>query len=338
MTVEYLDLYKTYVFVYSKTKQYHKIHLKSGIYQFECWGAAGGLSSEATDGYGAYTSGIITIRAPTTLYVVLGEEGTYSANEKVTHSRTFNGGGAGGIQFSQNGYGAGSGGGATDIRLIYNGNWSDFESLKSRIMVAAGGSGITRYLGYYGIDHSFGASGGTLNGLPGDFYDKVDGITVSTGATQNEGGKGCRGTYSNGENGQFGIGGDWGKTHCSSGGGGGYFGGGGGGVHPDSHCSGSSGSSYISGYPGCHSIKKDAKYEKPETENNPIHYSNYYFKNGIMIDGNSEMPSLTASIQQHQPGPGAVRIHYIGLPVTCMKRIICLIPFIFTVLIFIKKY
>ena len=39
--------------------------------------------------------------------------------------------------------GGGSGGSATDVRLI-DGNWDNFDSLKSRILVAGGGGGQER--------------------------------------------------------------------------------------------------------------------------------------------------------------------------------------------------
>ena len=322
-------------FVYSDSNPYYEVHFKPGIYKIECWGASGGISTKSEDGYGAYTSGIITLRTQTKLFIVLGEQGQYSETKVVEHKETFNGGGSGGTKNHINGYGAGSGGGATDIRLEYNGDWSDFNSLKSRIMVAAGGSGITYYLGG-GIHHYFGASGGTINGLPGDYFDKVDGVRVSTGATQSAGGRGCIGNYSIGENGTFGKGGNWGKTHCASGGGGGYFGGGGGGINKDSHCSGSSGSSYISGYEGCRSIKKDAQYDNPETDDNPIHYSNYYFRNGEMIDGNSQMPSFTETTQIRKSGPGAARITFLGLPLTCHNKSTFHYRFVVLLMIFIK--
>ena len=294
----------TKTFVYNASSQSYRIDLAPGIYKIECWGASGGLSSKTVGGYGAYTSGVIYLYQHTTLYAVLGEQGQYSNAIEITYPRTFNGGGSGGCHQPTSDYGAGSGGGSTDIRLNYSGQWDDFVSLKSRIMVAAGGSGTTHYQSHY-----FAASGGRIEGNPGEYYNKHPGtITVSTGATQREGGMGCIGQYSSGSKGSFGEAGDWGDDHTASGGGGGYFGGGGGGISDDAHCCGSSGSSYISGFPNCQSIKKDATSDNPEVDDNPFHYSQLYFTHGKMIDGNDEMPSLTGLSQFHQAGSGAVRI------------------------------
>ena len=333
MTIDYIEKGKQYVYVYSKNNQYREVHFQPGSYLIECWGASGGLRPEAESGFGAYTSGIIDISTPTTLFVVLGEEGSFSDVKVATHNPTFNGGGSGGIQKENQVYGAGSGGGATDIRINFTGSWSDFDSLKSRIMVAAGGSGTTYYFGY-----ALGASGGSLKGFSGEYYrNDLDTITVSTSATQNKGGIGCKGDRSDGDDGQFGIGGNWGGSHCSSGGGGGYFGGGGDGISNEFHCSGSGGSSYISGFSNCHSIKKDAKYENPLTEKNPIHYSNYYFGRPKMIDGDSRMPSLTGSFQYHHPGPGAVRISFYEFINTWYNKKFHIISFTFIDIINNKK-
>ena len=92
---------------------------------FELWGASGG---GLHPGFGAYVSGALRIMTKTTLHIYVGQKGS----DKVV-GRTFNGGGYG------NAYGS-SGGGSTDVRLK-NGNWSDFESLKSRIIVAGAGGG-----------------------------------------------------------------------------------------------------------------------------------------------------------------------------------------------------
>ena len=82
--------------------------------------------TESLTSRGAYTNGIINLTKGTILYVYVGG------------SNGYNGGGG---QSSDR-----PGGGATDIRLIEG---VDFNSLKSRIMVAAGGGG-----------HEHGAPGG----------------------------------------------------------------------------------------------------------------------------------------------------------------------------------
>ena len=100
----------------------------TGYYQMECWGAKGGSASGA-GGNGAYTSGNIYLEKGEKLYIYVGQEGGN------LQTLTFNGGGSGGTMYSCR-----SGGGATDIRLE-KGEWNNFESLKSRIMVASGGGG-----------------------------------------------------------------------------------------------------------------------------------------------------------------------------------------------------
>ena len=84
-----------------------------------------------------------------TFYLFIGEQGKYGYIE------SFNGGGIG--QFG--------GGGASDIRTV-NGTWDDFESLKSRIMVAAGGGGPD--------SGKKGGAGGTLEGLESEDRYVID--------------------------------------------------------------------------------------------------------------------------------------------------------------------
>ncbi len=79
------------------------------------------------------------------MYIYVGE--CYNGAKE---TMCYNGGGSGG--YSTVGIETGTnGGGATDIRLL-NGNWNDFESLKSRIMVAGGGGGSSYISGYDGCN------------------------------------------------------------------------------------------------------------------------------------------------------------------------------------------
>ena len=70
------------------------------------------------------------------LYVYVGGHGADAVVGKDAKGG-YNGGGLGTWDHSDD-EAAGAGGGATDVRLI-SGEWNNFESLKSRIMVAAGG-------------------------------------------------------------------------------------------------------------------------------------------------------------------------------------------------------
>ena len=120
----------------------------AGDYQIECWGAQGGGVSSLPGGKGSYTKGSISLDG-VMLYVVVGQIGGYE--------EAFNNGFPGRLNFYF------SGGGATDIRLNNkNGNWKDFVSRKSRIMVAASGGGSVIY-----YRSQQGMPGGSLSGFSG---------------------------------------------------------------------------------------------------------------------------------------------------------------------------
>lgn len=90
---------------------------------------------------------MISLNIGQIIYVYVGQSGITGI---ITANPSWNGGGAVTSGCSDgNNY---SGGGATDFRLI-SGNWDDFNSLKSRIMVAGGGGGVVSAydkLGYAG--------------------------------------------------------------------------------------------------------------------------------------------------------------------------------------------
>ena len=252
--------------------------LYPGVYSFECWGASGGSYIGAINrsgGRGSYVYGKIRIDSLRKLYIYVGEKGIEAGK-----TAPFGGGGMGDF----------TGGGASDIRII---NDDSFISLKTRIIVAAGGAGAE--------GAEAGGSGGSLIG-----FDSVDGY--SKGATQTSGGTGYY-------NGTFGKGGNHVRGGEMSGGGaGGYYGGGTG--HRLDNYAGSGGSSFISGHSGCDAISKLS------TENNIIHtgksfhYSGFVFYDTVMIDGNSEMPvpsfDITSNIQIGNEGDGFVRIMYLS--------------------------
>lgn len=210
---------------------------KAGWYKIELWGAAGaGAASSSEDGNGAYTSGIVYLEENDYLYFYIGKQASSSST-----SGGFNGGGGA----AANGRG---GGGATDVRLE-NGGVNDTTSLRSRIMVAAGGAGKNS-------SGTAGGAGGTLVGK------KEDGTPGS--ATQTSGN-------------QFGIGAT--ATGNNGGGGGGYYGG----------AVNQGGSSYIAGYAGVNSIASDGTHtgklihEHYDEDNEMMRY--FYFINGFMVAG-----------------------------------------------------
>ena len=264
-----------------------------GIYTINLNGAQGGYRTyeqSAQGGYGASTSGDIYLSKGTKLYVYVGGHGGYSYHDTPAtgeaggnniSSGGYNGGGNG-TYSSTSAWGNG-GGGATDVRLV-SGDSTNFNSLKSRIMVAAGGGGIT----YNGDNYNYGGGGGTLQGINGKYKtDSTYYLNGSTGGTQSAGGIGAfRADNKNlsGSNGGFGIGGKGAYT-SGGGGGGGYFGGGGGGHNGKNYwLSAAGGSSYISGYDGCNSITESSTASSISLTGDKYHYSGYYFTNAVMTE------------------------------------------------------
>ena len=143
MVCEFIN--KTYSVTYKSGVEY-SCRLLPGVYFVECWGASGSHELKYEGGRGSFVSGYIEIIKPQTIYLYPGESG------KVYGDVTFNGGGSGMFRGQGHDYWGkleniakcGSGGGASDIRLI-GGHWNNTESLKSRIIVAAGGGGFVNY-------------------------------------------------------------------------------------------------------------------------------------------------------------------------------------------------
>lgn len=306
----------------------------SGYYRMEAWGASGGNSCEQgksvapVTAFGAYTSGMLYLNAGETIYVYVGERGYDADTVNALTGKAWNGGTAGSWDGSGEGNtkeSAAGGGGATDFRLV-GGEWNNFESLKSRIMVAgaAGGQSYTKE-----TPRDEGGYGGTVEDV-GDTYWVSNKEICGHGATQNSG-------YA------FGYGED-GNGHTSSsvgigGGGGGYYGGfngvgsgtagGNTGTTTDTQKgeltgghytqSGNGGSSFISGYPGCIAIEesstKDAIKHKTGSDAN-IHYSGKVFEEPVMISGNNVvndgLPNYKTDKQQITEPDGTLRYGHAG--------------------------
>lgn len=279
---------------------------KTGTYKIELWGASGGSTSDGTVNYsggsGAYTEGVINLKEKQKLYLYVGGQGNCDTeyvsdtptnrNEDATYTWEYEDGGTytwphkyyrGNIVWNNGAYpsklgdGVGcAGGGATDIRLV-NSSWDDFNSLKSRIMVAASGSGAKTY--HYSEN---GISAGGLKGYDGTL-NGTDG-TVATGASQVTGGIHGGGIHANNyTSGSFGKAGLY--EFAISGGGNGYYGGAPGAHGSGTTGAGSSGSSFISGHNGCDAIKEESTEDNIIHTGESIHYSNLYFTDTLMIDG-----------------------------------------------------
>lgn len=261
-----------------------------GSYRVELWGSSGG-GYNSTGGKGAYTSGNINLRKNDNLFLYVGSAGNYTNDYQVTVG-SYNGGAT---VFGQNGWPTryfGSGGGATDLRFV-NGQWDNFDSLKSRIMVAAAGGGS-----FVATDNSIideGGFGGTIVG--GDGETTILGWgSQGYGASQTYGGysicddETCK--YNDVIEKKRYQTGFFGYTFSTvdrntSGGGSGYYGGGSS-IHVQSS---GGGSSFISGYDGCDAISEESTEDNIIHTGQSIHYSGYKFKNAVMYAGNEEMPT-----------------------------------------------
>ncbi|MCR4581170.1 MAG: InlB B-repeat-containing protein, partial [Bacilli bacterium] len=280
-----------------------------GQYQLEVWGAQGGGNDPDSNtgsraGKGGYTKGITEINiAGTELYVYVGQAG------KTVNSWTVGGwNGGGGAVYTGNALG--TGGGATDIRLV-PGSWDDFSSLRSRIIVAGAGGGADDTGSASGTYHSkisgeFASPGGNDNDESGGAGGGLNGGgAVTSGYEANYGyGTQISGGYSNvGANGGFGYGGGTSNSGDYGGGGGGYYGGGSGGAN---YQGGGGGSSYVSGYDGCDTTYLD--YQKIGNDN--LTFTDVSLEQGVRKgDGYAKITVVslaTESVVTLNPGIGTV--------------------------------
>lgn len=307
-------------FNYTGSEQTYTVPM-NGYYKIEAWGAQGGNSG----GKGAYTYGEIYLEKGTNLYIQVGGQGSNNpAGVFQAAAGGYNGGGSTQGQACCSGAPRtfGTGGGATDIRLS-SGAWNDDVSLKSRVMVAAGGGG--RFT--QGSSTGTGGAGGALNGLPGsgDFADYCVGLgaTQTTAGIISTTGKYCDATNNAGYTdpgksfGGFGYGGAHGTDgNNATGGGSGYYGG-----SSSGHiASAGGGSSYISGYAGCVAISsassltpKSGCTDGTTNIECSYHYSGKIFQNAKMVAGNEKMPNHdgTGTITGNS-GNGYAKITYCG--------------------------
>jgi hypothetical protein len=320
-----------------------------GRYKFELWGA-GNIEFKN----GGYSSGIITLEKEETFYLFVGGHETFFNSAK---GNVINGT---------------KGNGASDVRLTYEGVWHNFDSLKSRIIVAgAGGNQYNYEIGEkYGVGTvcgNYGYAGG-LKGYEGEYgyNSSYEYAIVYPGepGQQTKGGKGGLSTQCNdyGENGSFGIGGISGSG-CKGGtvaddqysyhGSGGYYGSGGSGGHYYQywHSHGTAGgSSFISGHRGCDAITENSTESKIIHTHYPYHYSNFVFSETMMIDGSgriwenetagdfTKMPNPKGnflSLKKGNGGNGFIRITILAAS-TCFRIRFCRVHlfkvYIFTVI------
>ena len=264
-----------------------------GSYKMECWGANGANHTrETTTHYGGisgYVAGIIAMEKNKTLYVYVGDQSG------------FNGGGIVGPS-AQLSWGS-NGGGGTDIRLAkhndtqYSTIWGGVASLRSRIIVAAGGGGANNRWDGYG--EGDGGYGGGLTGGTGQSINATNGNNFTQyGGNQDSGGQVIgNGSAYTGKN----YSGHWGRFGCAAqygvhdinddsafnvqaGGGAGWYGGGG-----LAHSGGGGGSSFISGMTGCNGIDTSTGNHRGAGQPSIIAGKTYSFDNSsaVMYAGNS---------------------------------------------------
>ena len=277
--------------IFEATGQSESITLSTGTYKFECWGAQGGsglnnAKALTEGGKGSYASGVLQINGTQTFYIYVGTKGgNGSATKNTVALGGWNGGGNSGADTNDDDC-SGGGGGATDIRLV-DGSWNSQNSLVSRIIVAAGGSGSAY--------NTNGAPGGMLTGyIATSVTTYVDGSPTTSYKDASE--------YFN-----LGVGDDGINDISvpSSGAGGGYFGGKKSTPHSSLFykCVSSSGTSYVSGFPGCKSVDENGA----KTENS-IHYSNIEFLFPSIQDGLSRFLNAHGTLETGHEGNGTIKI------------------------------
>jgi hypothetical protein len=285
----------------------------------ECWGAQGGNANSYNagngpivyGGKGAYVCGTINLTSEAMFYIFVGGKGNDGGKIGILiPTGGWNGGGNGSMGYNDTEQTGGAGGGSTDIRLE-KGNWNNFNSLKSRILVASAGAGTQSY-----VTHGIIPSGGGINGYGGTASKESNNIRFATGGSQNSGGissggiisqSGPTGSSGYGTNGGFGYGGASNVRH-GGGGGSGFYGGGGGGWVDFLVASGGSGSSFISGHTGCNAISSSSTSSNIVHTGQPNHYSGYVFTNTVMKAGDESMPSPTGGTETGHSGNGYAKI------------------------------
>ena len=345
------DKLNTYIFHYPcelNTLCYpYDIIIQPGRYLFQLWGAQGGDSRyqniyeirKDSGGKGAFVSGVITIKQTTRMFLHVGGKGEDQIDLNMSNPGNggYNGGGNGGkdTKDDHGGESSAGGGGASDIRLLPN-SINEIESLKSRIIVAAGGGGAcsTNHTDceedfnlinnwqctkmsstLYSDNNEFiGIYIGTFKGGPGG---GLHGYTYNNATFPGEQTKGNFGHGSDGINISQVYGGSIGGA------GGGYYGGTS--ISIDTiddiyyEVGGSGGSSYVSGYDGCNSVSAFPLNEINHT-NQSLHYSGLYFQDIKMISGMESMSDPFGIAETGHSGNGAISITFLKeLSITCFN-------------------
>lgn len=231
-------------FNYTGTTELFTVEACMGPITFEVIAGSGGDANAVEGGDGGRVQGTMTFAPDDILYINVGAEGIHGSIDSDGVSV-----GSGGV-FSYSICGeAGTGGGASDIRL--NG-----EDLEDRVLVAGGGGGA----GGYDPEPITGGDGGGLVGQIGDNWPSWPNAGGKGGSQVSGGAQGvaCCDCPTYTTDGTLGLGGD-GSGDCAGGGGGGggYYGGGG-----ACFSGGGGGSSYTD--PGATDVSHDQGYQNGE--------------------------------------------------------------------------
>ena len=204
----------------------------SGTYKLEVWGAQGGSgynNNAGTGGYGAYSTGIVSLNKGDKLYINVGGVGGSTTSKTEDAIGGYNGGGNSYHWRDGTTYN-GAGGGATSI-ATKSGLLSTLSGSLGDILIVAGGGGGGAS---DGGSHANGGAGGGYIGNNGQNPPNYDG-SKGLGGTQNEGGSYEWHNRATPNSGLFGQGANSSPSNSTNGGGGtgaggGYYGGGSGGV------------------------------------------------------------------------------------------------------------
>ena len=275
-----------------------------GVWKVECWGASGGVgycrthSIDVYYGYGAYTVGNITLSKSKNLFVYVGGQGTSITSSNYTTNTIaggWNGGGYSVLSTDGDDHG-GTGGGASDVRLSEGTSatdWNSWNTLKTRIMVAAGGGGGHTITGYDGTEATSGQTAG-LHGGGVSVTGQLSGWNevITPVVNQENGfalGQGVQNAATN---------------HGTAGGGGGWYGG----VKGSTNARSSGGSSFISGHTGCKAINQSSSTSSTNVShlNSPNYDNNHIFSETKMIDGRGYAwtPTQVTGSYAQMPKPG----------------------------------
>lgn len=227
----------------------------AGKYKIQLWGASGG-GTAIMSGKGGYTVSEYNLDAGDTLYINVGGEGILGTSGTAAKGG-FNGGGKSGISTKNF---AGSGGGASDVRLNSN-------DLSSRILVAGGGGG-----GGSRNDSTIACNGGVGGGLTAGIGNCTATSYLGGAGTSSKGGAAA--TYATNVTslataGSLGVGGEGAsyangtEVYAAGGGGGGYYGGGGG-----SRYGGGGGGSGLCGGVTCQTYSGTEPFISPDDKTN----------------------------------------------------------------------